>query len=69
MRHSHPSTVQICRNSTANSGCKYGVNCWFIHEEIRNSFNENTNSDKIQELFQLIEKMQQQISNFEKNDM
>ena len=45
------------------------ISIYFIHEEIRNSFNENTNNEKIQELFQLIEKMTQQISNFEKNNM
>ena len=55
----------VCRNITANGGCKYGVNCWFIHEEIRNSFYENTNNEKIQELFQRLEKMTQQISNLE----
>ena len=65
MRQSHPSTVQICRNITENGGCKYGVNCWFIHEEIGNSFYENTNNEKIQELFQRLEKMTQQISNLE----
>ena len=65
MRQIHPSTVQICRNITENGGCKYGVNCWFIHEEIGNSFYENTNNEKIQELFHRLEKMTQQISNLE----
>ena len=66
MKIKHPSTVLHCRNIIANEQCKYGDNCWFLHQQtnfdktIMN--NIETKNDVIQKIFEEMEKMTGRIS-------
>ena len=68
----HSSSVPLCKNIT-NGGCTYGKHtCWFIHNDIKENINHeetektNDNNRVIQQLFTIMEKMTERITQLEK---
>ena len=67
MKIKHTSTVQLCRNMSANEQCHYGDNCWFLHQQANFDNNFETKDDVIQKIFEEMNKMTGRISQLEVN--
>ena len=71
MKLKHSGTVKICRNITTNEECRYGDNCWFIHQQENKDGNKTfennheTNNDMIKRMLEVMENVTERLAQLE----